>query len=127
MSENIEAISIVDNFLEHVRVFIFCNDNRWDVFIGSADMMRRNLDARVEVTCPVYDENIKKELMDTFEVGWKGNVKARLHSEKLDNMYRPRGDNPIFRAQEETYNYYCERVEVIAPEILSPTPAKPLN
>ncbi|NMH29151.1 polyphosphate kinase 1 [Flavobacterium silvaticum] len=121
MSDNIEAISIVDNYLEHVRVFIFCNDNKWDVFIGSADMMRRNLDARVEVTCPIYDESIKKEIIDTFEVGWKGNVKARLHSEKLDNVYRPRGENPIFRAQVETYNYYCERVEVIDPQILTPT------
>lgn len=124
MSENIEAISIVDNYLEHARVFIFCNDNKWDVYIGSADLMRRNLDARVEVTCPIYDENLKKELMDTFEVGWKGNVKARIHSEKLDNIYRPRGENPVFRAQEETYNYYCDRVEVIDPEIVKPTPSQ---
>lgn len=119
MSDNIEAISIVDNYLEHARVFIFCNDNKWDVFIGSADLMRRNLDARVEVTCPIYDEHIKKELIETFEVGWKGNVKARLHSERLDNMYRPRGENPVFRAQVETYNYYCERLEVVAPEVVS--------
>jgi polyphosphate kinase len=112
MSENIEAISIVDNFLEHSRVFIFCNDKRPEVYIGSADMMRRNLDARVEVTCPIYDEDIKKELIDTFEVGWKGNVKARFHSEKLDNIYRPRGENVVFRAQLETYNYYRDRMEV---------------
>ena len=87
MSENIEAISIVDNFLEHSRVFIFCNDNNPEVFISSADFMTRNLDGRVEVTCPIYQEDVKKQLIDNFEVGWKGNVKARYHSEKLDNKY----------------------------------------
>ena len=112
MSENIEAISIVDNFLEHSRVFIFCNDNNPDVFISSADFMTRNLDGRVEVTCPIYQEDIKKQLIDSFEVGWKGNVKARYHSEKLDNKYRVRKENePIFRAQLETYNYYQNQQE----------------
>jgi polyphosphate kinase len=112
MSENIEAISIVDNFLEHSRVFIFCNDNNPDVFISSADFMTRNLDGRVEVTCPIYQEDIKKQLIDSFEVGWKGNVKARYHSEKLDNKYRIRKENePVFRAQLETYNYYKNEIE----------------
>ncbi len=107
MSENIEAISIVDNFLEHTRVFIFCNDDKPAVYISSADFMTRNLDGRVEVTCPIYQENIKKQIIDSFEVGWKGNVKARYHSEKLDNKYRIRKENePVFRAQLETYNYY---------------------
>ncbi len=112
MSENIEAISIVDNFLEHSRVFIFCNDDNPEVFISSADFMTRNLDGRVEVTCPIYQEDIKKQLIDNFEVGWKGNVKARYHSEKLDNKYRVRKENePVFRAQQETYNYYKNQQE----------------
>lgn len=112
MSENIEAISIVDNFLEHSRVFIFCNDNDPEVFISSADFMTRNLDGRVEVTCPIYQEDIKKQLIETFEVGWKGNVKARLHSEKLDNKYRVRKEGEsVFRAQHETYNYYKNQQE----------------
>lgn len=112
MSENIEAISIVDNFLEHSRVFIFCNDNNPEVFISSADFMTRNLDGRVEVTCPIYQEDVKKQLIDNFEVGWKGNVKARYHSEKLDNKYRVRKENePVFRAQLETYNYYKNQQE----------------
>lgn len=109
MSENIEAISIVDNFLEHSRVYIFGNNNEPEVFISSADFMTRNLDGRVEVTCPIYDEEIKTELINTFNIGWKGNVKARLHSEYLDNKYRQRNDNPIFRAQLETYNYYLNK------------------
>ncbi|MFY7739412.1 MAG: polyphosphate kinase 1 [Flavobacterium sp.] len=112
MSENIEAISIVDNFLEHSRVFIFGNDDNPEVFISSADFMTRNLDGRVEVTCPIYQEDIKKQLIETFEVGWKGNVKARLHSEKLDNKYRVRKEGEtVFRAQHETYSYYKNQQE----------------
>jgi polyphosphate kinase len=117
MSENIEAISIVDNYLEHARVFIFANNGDPDVFISSADFMTRNIDARVEVTCPIIDADIKKELIDAFNTGWKGNVKARYHSDKLDNKYRVRGNDPVFRAQLETYNYYKNRYLVSAVEL----------
>lgn len=117
MSENIEAISIVDAYLEHSRVYIFCNDDNPEVYISSADFMTRNLDARVEVSCPIYDEDIKKELIDTFDIGWKGNVKVRFHSEKLDNKYRLRENNPVFRAQQETYLYYRDKIEVVTEKI----------
>ncbi|WP_295333125.1 polyphosphate kinase 1 [Flavobacterium sp.] len=112
MSENIEAISIVDYLLEHTRCYIFCNNNEPEVFISSADFMTRNLDGRVEVTCPIYDADIKKQIIDTFNVGWKGNVKARYHSDKFDNKYRIRKEGePVFRAQFETYNYYRDRLD----------------
>ncbi|WP_396141020.1 polyphosphate kinase 1 [Flavobacterium sp.] len=114
LSENIEAISIVDNYLEHSRIYIFANAGDPDVFISSADFMTRNLDARVEVTCPIYDEDIKKELIETFEIGWKANVKARIHSNDLANKYRRRGDEKPFRAQLEMYNYYQNKLDVIA-------------
>ena len=114
LSENIEAISIVDNYLEHSRIYIFANGGNPDVFISSADFMTRNLDARVEVTCPIYDEGIKKELIETFEIGWKANVKARIHSIDLANKYRRRGDEKPFRAQLEMYNYYQKKLDVIA-------------
>ncbi|CAM4158668.1 polyphosphate kinase 1 [Flavobacterium antarcticum] len=117
MSENIEAISIVDKYLEHSRVYIFANDGDPEVYISSADFMNRNLDSRVEVTCPIYDDAIKKELIDNFDIGWKGNVKARIHSENLDNKYRIRGSKPIFRAQLETYNYYRNNLEVITEKL----------
>ncbi|WP_348799938.1 polyphosphate kinase 1 [Flavobacterium adhaerens] len=113
MSENIEAISIVDNYLEHSRVYIFGNAGLTEVFISSADIMTRNIDARVEVTCPIYDQDIKNELMDNFDIAWKGNVKVRYHSYKLDNKYKVRNDNPIFRAQLETYKYYQRKVELV--------------
>ncbi|WP_281337354.1 polyphosphate kinase 1 [Flavobacterium eburneipallidum] len=115
MSENIEAISIVDNYLEHSRLYIFGNAGDPEVFISSADFMTRNLDARVEVTCPIYDPEIKNELIDNFDLGWKGNVKARYHSENLDNKYRIRKENEtVFRAQLETYKYYQNKVVELA-------------
>ena len=117
LSENIEAISIVDNYLEHSRIYIFGNAGNPEVFISSADFMTRNLDARVEVTCPIYDKDIKKELIETFEIGWKANVKARIHSAELQNLYRNRGDEKPFRAQLEMYNYYQNKLDVIAEEL----------
>jgi len=114
MSANIEAISIVDNYLEHSRIYIFGNAGDPEVFISSADFMTRNLDGRVEVTCPIYNPDIKKQLIDIFDLSWRGNVKARYHSEKLDNKYRIHKENePIFRAQLETYNYYQKKAEAI--------------
>ena len=114
-SENIEAISIVDNYLEHTRLYIFGNEGDPEVYISSADFMTRNLDLRVEVTCPIYDSEIKQELIDNFDIGWKGNVKVRFHSDKLDNKYRVRNENEtIFRAQWETYKYYQNKTEAIA-------------
>ncbi len=117
MSENIEAISIVDNYLEHSRIYIFGNDGNPDVYISSADFMTRNLDARVEVTCPIYDEDIKQELIEIFNISWKANVKARIHSENLKNEYRRNGDEKPYRAQLELYNYYRNKLEVVAEKV----------
>ena len=112
LSDNIEAVSIVDNLLEHSRIYIFGVDEEAKVYISSADFMTRNIDERVEVTCPIYDESIKTELIDTFKIYWKGNVKVRLHSERLENRYRRLGD-ARFKAQEEIYNYYRNKIEVV--------------
>lgn len=118
MSENIEAISIVDNYLEHTRVYIFGNAGQTEVYISSADFMTRNLDGRVEVTCPIYDQDIKEELIENFDIAWKGNVKVRFHSDKLDNKYRSNDGENIFRAQIETYKYYQRKVGLLEEIIL---------
>lgn len=112
MSENIEAISIVDNLLEHSRIYIFGATEEPEVYISSADFMTRNIDERVEVTCPIYDKDIKQELIDTFNICWNGNVKVRQHTENLSNQYKENGKGG-FRAQLETYNYYRNKIEVI--------------
>lgn len=113
MSENIEAISIVDNYLEHSRIYIFHNDGDPEVFISSADFMTRNLDSRVEVTCPIYDKDIKNELLDCFEISWKANIKARVHNHALENKYRKVNGEKPFRAQLEMYNYYRNKIDVV--------------
>ncbi|SEA62423.1 polyphosphate kinase 1 [Bizionia paragorgiae] len=104
MSENIEVVSIIDKFLEHTRLYIFCNNDDPKVYISSADWMTRNIDNRVEVSCPIYQESIKSELLDTFDICWKDNVKARILNETQDNTYK-RNNLPKIRSQFATYDY----------------------
>jgi len=109
MSENIEAISVVDKFLEHTRVFIFGNNGDSKIYISSADWMTRNLDYRVEVGCPIYDKDIKQELLDTFDISWKDNLKARVYSDKQDNAYRENREEEV-RSQFALYDYYQQKL-----------------
>ncbi|WP_100611667.1 polyphosphate kinase 1 [Confluentibacter lentus] len=110
MSENIEVISVVDKFLEHSRVYIFGSDKDAKVYISSADWMTRNIDNRVEVTCPIYDKDIKQEIIDTFSISWNDNVKARLINTPNENEYRI-NNNPKVRSQIATYDYYLKKME----------------
>lgn len=110
MSENIEVISIVDKFLEHTRLFIFCNNSDPKIYISSADLMTRNIENRVEVSCPIYDEDIKMELMDIFNISWSDNVKSRIIDDSQSNRYR-RNDLPKVRSQFATYDYYLKKLE----------------
>jgi polyphosphate kinase len=105
MSENIEVISVIDKFLEHTRFMIFCNNQDNEVFISSADWMTRNLDNRVEVTCPIYQPELKKELFDIFNIYWNDNIKSRYVNLEKINRYN-RNDKPNSRSQEELYKYY---------------------
>jgi len=105
MSENIEVISIIDKFLEHTRLYIFCNNEDPKVYISSADFMTRNIENRVEVSCPIYDKDVKSEIIDTFNICWKDNVKARILNKSQDNTYK-RNNKSSFRSQFEAYNYY---------------------
>lgn len=108
-SENIEVISIVDKFLEHTRLYIFNNNNEPKYFISSADIMGRNLDTRVEISCPIYDLEIQQELQDTFDISWQDNVKARLISATQDNAYVREG-GPAIRSQFAIYEYYQNKL-----------------
>lgn len=110
MSENIEAISVVDKFLEHPRVFIFGNDGKPSIYISSADWMTRNLDYRVEVGCPIYDEDIRQEILDTFDISWNDNVKGRVFSAKQDNAYKKNSKAKV-RSQFALYEYYEKKLE----------------
>ena len=104
VSENIEAISIVDRFLEHPRVFIFNNRGKPRYFISSADLMTRNLDYRVEVTCPIYDERLQKRIQAVIDLQWLDNVKARILDADQTNQMRSRRGARI-RSQEAIHDY----------------------
>lgn len=109
MSANIEVISVVDKFLEHPRLLIFENGGEPKYYISSADFMPRNLDNRVEIGCPVYDTDIQQQLIDTFEICWSDNVKARVISANQDNAYRI-NDQPKVRSQFKLYEYYQQKL-----------------
>jgi polyphosphate kinase len=105
MSSNVEAISIVDKFLEHTRIFIFANNGDEKIFISSADWMPRNIDRRIEVTCPIYDETLKKEIKEYMAIQWADNVKARILDENLRNIFRKSDGVKKVRTQWRIYDY----------------------
>ena len=105
LSENIEVVSIIDRYLEHIRMFHFHNGGNELFFIGSADWLVRNLDRRVEVTTPIYDSEIQDNMREFLELQLKDNVKARVIDEKGKNKYVPKKGKKI-RSQIEQYNYF---------------------
>ena len=104
-SENIEAYSIVDRFLEHARVFIFHNNGDPKYFMSSADFMYHNLYKRIEVVFPVYDASIKNHLKNLMNLQLKDNVKARSLNYNETNVYKREKDELQIRSQMETYAY----------------------
>jgi len=110
LSDNIEAISIVDKFLEHSRVFVFCSGGDEKYFISSADWMIRNFDNRIEVACPILDPGIQKELRDMLEIQWRDNQKARLVNADPINKYRETDSKEKVRAQVEIYEYFKKKL-----------------
>lgn len=105
LSEHIEVISIVDNFLEHARVYVFYNDGKPKYFISSADLMARNLDSRVEVTTPIYDAKIQKRLQDILDIQWCDNVKARVVDAEQSNRTRQYKTRIKLRSQLAIHQY----------------------
>lgn len=111
MSENIEVISIIDKFLEHTRLYIFANNGDPNVYISSADWMTRNMDNRVEVSCPIYDERIRTNLQEIFDIYWSDNVKARIINQEQDNRYKVQDGIKPVRAQFQIYEYHKNQLE----------------
>jgi len=103
-NKKLNAISIVDQYLEHARVMIFHNKGNEKVYISSADWMVRNLDHRIEVAAPIFDATIKKELIDIINIQLKDNQKARILDADLLNKYVPLVGEK-YKSQEQTYNY----------------------
>lgn len=111
-SENIHAVSIVDRYLEHARVFVFCHSGEEQVYLSSADWMVRNLTYRIETTFPVYDPTLKAEILDSLRLQLADNVKARVLDESLSNKYyRPVDSDLSLRSQVEIYYTIKRKME----------------
>lgn len=106
----IEAISIVDEYLEHSRVMYFYNKGQEDIYISSADWMTRNLDYRVEAAVKITSKPLKNEMKDLLEIQLKDNIKARILDNKLRNKYVKK-DGKEFRSQIEIYKYLKNKAD----------------
>ncbi len=110
-SENIEVISIVDRFLEHARVMIFHNGGNEEVYLSSADWMERNLSYRIETAFPVYDPDLKNEIIELIKLQLSDNVKARVIDRFNMNEYKRIASDIPVRSQIETYFRYKRIIE----------------
>jgi polyphosphate kinase len=106
----VRAISIVDEYLEHARVWVFHNRGKEKVYISSADWMLRNLEHRVEATCPIWNGELQQELKDMLNIQLQDNVKARWLDNQLSNEY-VRTTKKKIRSQVETYNYLYKKTQ----------------
>lgn len=114
MSENIQVISIVDRFLEHARIAVFHNGGKKLYFISSADWMSRNLDHRIEVTAPIYDDNIQRIIKKMLDFQWSDNQKARtIEKNKVNDYVKPKDGEDLIRSQIVTYEYFKEKFEKV--------------
>jgi polyphosphate kinase len=111
VSDNINGFSIVDKFLEHSRVYVFCNSGDPLYFISSADWMPRNFDHRIEVVCPIFDKDIQKVLWDVLHIQMRDNIKSRYLGPDNLNQYRVTEEPEIHRAQFEIYDYYRNKLK----------------
>ena len=105
LSENIRCVGIIDRYLEHSRIIIFCNGGNNKFFIGSADWMPRNLLNRVEVYTSVYDPDMRRDLMRTVDFGLRDTTNGRLvDGQGTDAMQT----GEPFRSQEQLQKVYEE-------------------
>lgn len=107
MSENIKAVGIIDRYLEHSRILIFCNGGKPKYYLGSADWMPRNLINRIEVMTPVYDQDLQQDLLRTVEYGMRDTTNGRLIDGMGTNEIQPiaEGEQP-FRSQQALFEAY---------------------
>ncbi|MGN1263675.1 MAG: hypothetical protein ACI4TW_06525, partial [Prevotella sp.] len=103
LSENIRAVGIIDRYLEHSRILIFCNAGRPKYYLGSADWMPRNLVNRIEVLTPVYDAAVQRDLLRTVEYGLRDTTNGRIIDGHGTNAFP---DGEPFRSQQQLYEAY---------------------
>ncbi|HEY5511592.1 MAG TPA: polyphosphate kinase 1 [Prolixibacteraceae bacterium] len=104
-SFSIPSIGIIDRYLEHSRIYYFYNGGKENIYLSSADLMARNLDRRVEVTVPVYDTDLKKELKGFLELQWEDNTSSRILDNELSNKITNQGQQPPITSQVAFYDF----------------------
>ncbi|WP_129698276.1 RNA degradosome polyphosphate kinase [Parabacteroides goldsteinii] len=104
-SASIRITRIVDMFLEHSRIWYFYNDGKEDVYLTSADWMRRNLNRRIETAFPILVPEIKQEVIDILKIQMRDNVKACLIDEQLHNNFKHNEEPVKVRSQLAIYEY----------------------
>ena len=109
-SANIKVTRIVDMFLEHSRIWYFYNDGEEDLFLTSADWMRRNLNRRIETAFPILNAEIKRNIIDILNIQLQDNVKACLIDEHLHNNFKRDGNPVKVRAQLAVYEYLKNKI-----------------
>ena len=97
-SRNIHMTRIIDSYLEHARIWYFYAGGREEVYLSSADWMRRNLNRRIETAVPIFDQHIKNEILSVIDLQLRDNVKACRIDEYLGNQY-VRTPGPPIRSQ----------------------------
>ncbi|WP_016950645.1 polyphosphate kinase 1 [Anabaena sp. PCC 7108] len=114
ISENIRVISIIGRFLEHSRVFYFHNNGQEEIYIGSADWMRRNLDRRVEVITPIKDQDIAKDLQEILGIMLADNRQAwDLQPDGSYIQRRAGEDSPETHSQQTLMSMVLRSVGII--------------
>lgn len=109
---NIHAVGIIDRYLEHSRILVFCNGGDHKYYIGSADWMPRNLLSRIEVMTPVYDVDMQRDLMRTLDYGLSDTTNGRIVDGTGANLMQSTDDGKSFRSQEELHKAYLEDEEL---------------
>ena len=109
-SANIKVTRIVDMFLEHSRIWYFYNDGEEELFLTSADWMRRNLNRRIETAFPILNAEIKRNIIDILNIQLQDNVKACLIDEHLHNNFKRDGNPVKVRAQLAVYEYLKNKI-----------------
>ena len=108
--KKVEAISIVDEYLEHARVMVYNHGCNEKAIISSADWMTRNIDHRIEAACPILSKELIEEIKDILKIQLSDNIKARILDNTLANNYvNPRNTKKV-QSQVEIYNYLRKKI-----------------
>ena len=110
LSENIEVVSIIGQYLEHSRIYVFHQGGKNLIYVGSADLMKRNLRHRIEVLFPISDVRLKRCLLALLNLQLNDNVNSRIIDEEQLNAFKTSGCH-LINSQEQTFQYLVKKAQ----------------